>query len=69
MDGQPSFLSSYLAPLADLLARPDLVELAVNPDGRVWMERKGGAHMEPVPDARIDRDLSVNYVMASVRRA
>jgi len=64
MDGQPSFLASYLAPLAVLFARPDLVEIAINPDGRVWIERKGGAHMEAAPDIRIDRDLSVNLGQA-----
>ena len=60
MDGQPSFLGAYLSSLAPILQREDLVEIAINPDGKVWIERKGGSHMELVPDLVIDRALSVN---------
>ena len=45
MDGQPSFLGAYLASLAPILQREDLVEIAINPDGKVWIERKGGSHL------------------------
>ncbi|MEO8243555.1 MAG: ATPase, T2SS/T4P/T4SS family [bacterium] len=64
MDGSPSFLSTYLTPLLPLILRPDLVEIAVNPDGQVWIERKGSAHMEPVSHLRIDQGLSVNLGQA-----
>lgn len=64
MDGQPSFLGAYLSSLAPILQREDLVEIAINPDGKVWIERKGGSHMELVPDLRIDQALSVNLGQA-----
>ena len=64
MDGQPSFLGSYLTPLAPLLLRDDLVEIAVNPDGAVWIERRGAVHMERVDHLRIERALSVNLGQA-----
>ena len=64
MDGQPSFLSTYLTPLVPLLMRDDLVEIAVNPDGAVWIERKGAVHMERMAHLKIDRALSVNLGQA-----
>ena len=64
MDGQPSFLSTYLTPLVPLLMHDDLVEIAVNPDGAVWIERKGAVHMERVAHLKIDRTLSVNLGQA-----
>lgn len=42
-----SYLESYLEPFRDLILRDDIVELAINPDGRVWVERQGSAAMEP----------------------
>jgi type IV secretion system protein VirB11 len=64
MDGQPSFLGAYLSSLAPILQREDLVEIAINPDGKVWIERKGGSHMELVSDLHIDQALSVNLGQA-----
>jgi type IV secretion system protein VirB11 len=64
MDGQPSFLGNYLAPLTPLLQREDLVEVAVNPDGKVWIERKGGSHMERATGFLIDPTLSLNLGQA-----
>ena len=64
MDGQPSFLSTYLTPLIPLFLRDDLVEIAINPDGKVWVELKGAAHMEPVVHLTIDRSLSTNLGQA-----
>ena len=64
MDGQPSFLGAYLSSLAPILQREDLVEIAINPDGKVWIERKCGSHMELVPDLVIERALSVNLGQA-----
>jgi len=41
-----SVLGRHLAPVADLLKRPDISEIVVNEPGVVWFERAGQAHME-----------------------
>lgn len=64
MDGQPSFLGTYLTPLVPFFLRDDLVEIAINPDGQVWIERKGAVHMEAIDHLAIDRTLSVNLGQA-----
>ena len=64
MDDRPSFLGSYLTPIAPLFLRDDLVEVAINPDGKVWIERKGATHMERVAHLSIDRVLSTNLGQA-----
>ena len=64
MDDRPSFLGTYLTPLAPLFMRDDLVEVAINPDGKVWIERKGATHMERVAHLSIDRILSNNLGQA-----
>jgi type IV secretion system protein VirB11 len=64
MDDRPSFLGTYLTPLAPLFMRDDLVEVAINPDGKVWVERKGATHMERVAHLSIDRVLSTNIGQA-----
>ncbi len=64
MDDRPSFLGSYLTPIAPLFMRDDLVEVAINPDGKVWIERKGATHMERVAHLSIDRVLSNNLGQA-----
>lgn len=64
MDGQPSFLSTYLTPLVPLLLRDDLIEIAVNPDGAVWIERKGAVYMEWMAHLRIEPHLSINLGQA-----
>ena len=64
MDDRPSFLGTYLTPLAPLFMRDDLVEVAINPDGKVWVERKGATHMERVAHLSIDRVLSTNLGQA-----
>lgn len=64
MDGPPSFLSTYLTPLVPLLLRDDLIEIAVNPDGTVWIERKGAVYMERMAHLRIEQHLSVNLGQA-----
>ena len=60
MDDRPSFLGTYLTPIAPLFLRDDMVEVAINPDGKVWIERKGATHMERVAHLSIDRVLSNN---------
>ena len=64
MDDRPSFLGTYLTPLAPLFLRDDLVEVAINPDGKVWIEQKGATHMERVAHLSIDRVLSTNLGQA-----
>ena len=64
MDDRPSFLGSYLTPIAPLFLRDDLVEVAINPDGKVWIERKGATHMERVAHLSIERALSTNLGQA-----
>ena len=64
MDDRPSFLGTYLTPIVPLFLRDDLVEVAINPDGKVWIERKGATHMERVAHLSIDRVLSKNLGQA-----
>lgn len=64
MDDRPSFLGTYLIPIAPLFLRDDLVEVAINPDGKVWIERKGATHMERMPHLTIDRVLANNLGQA-----
>ena len=64
MDDRPSFLGTYLTPIAPLFMRDDLVEVAINPDGKVWIERRGATHMERVAHLSIDRVLSNNLGQA-----
>ena len=40
-----SYLERYLDPFRDLLLRDDVVEIAINPDGKVWLEVAGDATM------------------------
>ena len=50
----PVYLQSYLAPLAGLLARPDVTDLYVNAPHEIWAETLGGAverHEAPRLDA------------------
>jgi type IV secretion system protein VirB11 len=37
------YLRSYLAPLAEMLARPDVTDIYVNRPGELWIETTGGA--------------------------
>lgn len=38
MNKKPTFLSTYLTPIEGLLLDPNIVEIAVNADGKVWIE-------------------------------
>lgn len=38
-----SYLESFLSPLADLMARPDVTDIYVNRPGEIWIETLGGA--------------------------
>ncbi|MTH79432.1 ATPase, T2SS/T4P/T4SS family [Paracoccus aestuariivivens] len=44
------FLEHYLQPLAASIEDPGAIEISINADGRVWIERGGDAHMSAVTD-------------------
>lgn len=46
-----SYAESDLAPLRDLLVSDAVNEVAINPDGGIWVERGGAAHMTGVAAA------------------
>ena len=57
-----SYLDTYLGQLDAALADPAVMELAINSDGTIWVERSGQIHMgpsglPPLP-ARSVRDLA-----------
>ena len=57
-----SYLDTYLGQLDPILSDPAVMEVAINADGRIWLERGGALHMTPsdlpaVP-ARSVRDLA-----------
>lgn len=65
MDGAaPSFLTKYLGPLRAVLDDPDVVEIAINPDGQVWLERQGAAHMVHFDNFRFMATDSINLATA-----
>ena len=39
------YIRRYAAPIWDYLIAPDVIEIAVNPDETVWVERIGASHM------------------------
>lgn len=59
-----SFLNTYAAPLAGLLIDPAVIEVTVNPDGRVWVERQGSEHMVKADGLSIDKSLSESLATA-----
>ena len=57
-----SYLDTYLGQLDAALSDPAVMELAINADGTIWVERSGQIHMgpsglAPLP-ARAVRDLA-----------
>ena len=57
-----SYLETYLGQLDAALSDPEVMELAINADGMIWVERSGQEHMQPsgltpLP-ARAVRDLA-----------
>ena len=61
--GLASYAESNLAPLRHLLTDEQVNEVAINPDGRIWVERAGAAHMEAVEEALtpgVVRNLGAN---------
>ena len=53
-----SFLATYLKPLATALTAPDVVEIAVNPDGQVWFETQGAVYMKRLGDITMSQAQS-----------
>ena len=47
------YLGAYLAPLLPTFTEPDVIEVAVNADGSVWIDRAGQVHMAPVHGVRV----------------
>ena len=60
-----SYLERYLDPFRELIIRDDIVELAINPDGRVWIERQGAAAMEETGQ-RLDPAAAANLASTLV---
>ena len=57
-----SYLDTYLGQLDAALSDPAVMELAINADGSIWLERAGQIHMTPsglaALPARAVRDLA-----------
>ena len=62
-----SYLERYLDPFRDLLRRDDVVEIAINPDGKVWLEVAGDATMRHEGQT-VDRTTAVTPRPASLKR-
>lgn len=60
MDGAQSFLEQYFQPIRGLLVDAEIVEVAINPDGRIWIERQGAAHMSLYSDHTFSRKNAEN---------
>lgn len=60
-----SYLEQYLDPFRDLISRQDVTELAINPNGSIWIERLGASTMERV-DRTIDETAAINLAATLV---
>ncbi|MCI2401005.1 ATPase, T2SS/T4P/T4SS family [Aliiroseovarius subalbicans] len=54
-----SYLERYLAPFKRWLTDDDVIELAINPDGRLWIERRASVAME-LADQVVDPTDAIN---------
>lgn len=54
-----SYLERYLAPFENWLTDDEIIELAINPNGRVWIERRGSVAME-CGGQLVDPDDAIN---------
>ena len=52
------YLRSSLAPLADIIARPDVTDIYVNRPGEMWIETAGGA-VERQENADLDETVLI----------
>ena len=63
---QASYVDAYLEPFADWLSDHDISEFAINPDGQVWIERAGDAHMVAVEICNVDAATAIDIAQAIV---
>lgn len=61
---KPSFLDAYLKPFRALLEASDVVEIVLNPDGGVWVERQGAAFMEQVEELHMTPEDAQNLAQS-----
>lgn len=64
-DALPRYVDVYLEPLREWLEREDVVEIAINPDGSIWIERLGSASMEMI-DKRVTAREAVDLATSLV---
>lgn len=62
----PSYLDAYLTPFREWLTDPGITEFAINPDGEVWIERSGQAHMERVEGQAVAAKTAADVAQAIV---
>ena len=62
----PSYLDAYLERFREWLTDHSISEFAINPDGQVWIERAGDAHMVPVVGEVIDPKKAIDIAQAIV---
>ena len=60
-----SYLEQYFEPFRQWLIRDDIVEIAINPDGLVWIEVAGDATMRPA-GASVDPETAQNLAQSIV---
>ena len=60
-----SYLERYLEPFRELLSREDVSEIAINPDGKVWIEVAGDASMRHEGQI-VDRSAAINMAQTIV---
>ncbi len=61
-----SYLDAYLKPFSEWLEDPTIVELAINSDGQLWIERNGDAHMGKVEGTIIATQMSKDLAQSIV---
>ncbi|ATG38093.1 P-type DNA transfer ATPase VirB11 (plasmid) [Phaeobacter piscinae] len=67
--GHASYAASYLKPFAKWLEDPSIVELAINEDGKLWIERAGDAHMVCVEGETVATQKAKDLAQAIVGEA
>jgi len=66
IQAQTSYVDAYLEPFAEWLTDPAISELVINPDGQVWIERAGAAHMIPAETGKIEPATAIDITQAIV---
>lgn len=62
----PSYLDAYLEPFKEWLLDPEISEFVINPDGQIWIERSGDAHMVSVEGKIIEARMAIDVAQAIV---